>query len=120
MCAAVRHVSNIFDWLRRRGPQRPTSAPSAASTPYLVEAWRSFIGDKKSWVLFSHGTCVILRQPSRDLHGQAIELLQEWGPVYPGSPYGDFTVLTHRGKSGWVVKCHHPDIMTYVMPDEPP
>ncbi|MEO7716368.1 MAG: hypothetical protein ABIY70_09190 [Capsulimonas sp.] len=61
----------------------------------LVDAWRHIIvGEKKSWVLFEHGTCVILMKPEADLAAQATVIMREWGPVFPGSPAGDFTVVT--------------------------
>jgi hypothetical protein len=38
----------------------------------LVETWRHIvIGDHKSWVLFAHGTCVVLADPAGDFAGQA-------------------------------------------------
>ena len=85
----------------------------------LVEAWRRIIlGDQKSWVLFEHGTCVILMQPEPDLAAQAIQIMKEWGPVHGGSPAGDFGVMSLRDYPGWVVTCHHPDMLTYVSPEE--
>nr|MDT0658652.1 hypothetical protein [Micromonospora sp. DSM 115978] len=57
----------------------------------LVETWRRIIvGDHKSWVLFTHGTCVVLVDPGNDLADQAIAILREYGPVHAGSPAGDF------------------------------
>lgn len=85
----------------------------------LISLWRSIIvGDTKSWVLFEHGTCVILMKPEADLAAQAKALLAEWGPVHAGSPAGDFSVINLEDEKGWVVTCHHPDILTYVPPDE--
>ncbi len=85
----------------------------------LVEAWRDTInGPGKSWVLFQNGTCVILMQPEADLAGQATALLREWGPVHAGSSFGDFNVVTLDNGRGWVVTCHHSDILTMVGPDE--
>jgi hypothetical protein len=85
----------------------------------LVEAWRGIIhGPEKSWVLFAHGTCVILMAPQGHLAAQATELLRERGPVHPGSSFGDFGTITLEGGAGWVVTCHHDDILTYVGPDE--
>ncbi len=81
--------------------------------------WREIINDPaKSWVLFSHGTCVILMQPGPDLAGQAIELLREWGPVQIATPSADFNVIHLVDLPGWIVTCHHPDILTYVGPQE--
>jgi hypothetical protein len=86
----------------------------------LVDTWRRIIvGEGKSWVLFKHGTCVILMAtPPGELQEQAMALLKEWGPVVPGTPAGDFDVIELQDDPGWVVTCHHPDILTYVGVDE--
>jgi hypothetical protein len=85
----------------------------------LIDTWRSIIvGEGKSWVLFEHGTCVILTSPVADLAGAAMALLKEWGPVVPGTSAGDFNVVALQEDPGWVVTCHHPDILTYVGADE--
>ena len=85
----------------------------------LVEAWRATInGPDKSWVLFENGTCVILMEPEADLSAQATALLKEFGPVSAGSSFGDFSVITLDDGRGWVVTCHHNDILTFVGPDE--
>src|SRR4030095_11390199 len=85
----------------------------------LIQTWRQIlIGDKKSWVLFKHGTCVILMQPEQDIRRQAVALMREWGPVHAGSPAGDFSTITLQDYPGWVVTCHHNDILTYVGPGE--
>jgi hypothetical protein len=85
----------------------------------LIEAWRDTInGPDKSWVLFEHGTCVILMEPEVDLATQATALLREWGPVHAGSSFGDFGTITLDNGRGWVVTCHHNDILTFVGPDE--
>jgi hypothetical protein len=85
----------------------------------LVAAWQAIIvGTGKSWVLFANGTCVILMEPAADLGQQATALLKEWGPVYPGSPAADFSVIGLANYPGWIVTGHHPDILTYVAPDE--
>ena len=87
--------------------------------PELIDAWRETInGPDKSWVLFDNGTCVILMQPDPDLAGQAICLLKEFGSVHVGSSFGDFSTITLDNGRGWVVTCHHDDILTFVGPDE--
>jgi len=82
--------------------------------------WRRVIvGAGKSWIAFGHGTCVIVMRPRPgDLAEQARALLAEWGPVHVGSPAGDFGVIKLESKPGWVVTGHHPDVLTYVAPDE--
>ncbi|KAL3456532.1 hypothetical protein BJX64DRAFT_294007 [Aspergillus heterothallicus] len=51
----------------------------------------------KSFVLFHHGTCVILTSPvpdsSSSLEDQAIALLKEYGPVHVATPSADFNIL---------------------------
>ena len=86
----------------------------------LIAAWRGIIlGDDKSWVLFENGTCVVLMEPGDDLAEQAIGILKETGPVHAGSSHGDFSTITLEGPiPGWVVTSHHPDVLTYVGPDE--
>jgi hypothetical protein len=85
----------------------------------LIAAWRDIInGPDKSWVLFENGTCVVLVDPGEDLAGQAVALLGEHGPVRPGSSFGDFATITLDDGRGWVVTCHHTDILTYVAADE--
>ncbi len=44
--------------------------------------------------------------------------MRVWGPVHVGSPAGDFSTVTLTGYPGWVVTCHHNDILTYVAPGE--
>ncbi|MCU7730227.1 hypothetical protein ODJ79_41475 [Actinoplanes sp. KI2] len=90
-----------------------------AETDPLVVTWRQIIvGDEKSWVLFKHGTCVILVEPGDDLAEQAVAVLREFGPVQPGSPSADFGTITLESAPGWVVTGHHSDVLTYVAPSE--
>ena len=85
----------------------------------LINAWRGIInGPEKSWVLFQNGTCVILMEPKGDLASQATDLLREWGPVHAGSSFGDFGTIELQDGRGWVVTCHHNDILSFVSPDE--
>ena len=85
----------------------------------LIETWRNIIvGGEKSWVLFANGTCVILMEPEADLQSQAVELLREYGPVHAGSTAGDFSAINLDNDPGWVVTCHHPDILTYVSAED--
>ncbi|MCU0495976.1 MAG: hypothetical protein MUF87_01340 [Anaerolineae bacterium] len=84
-----------------------------------VDVWQQVIlGTGKSWVVFEHGTCVILMQPEADLIAQAKAILTEYGPVLVGSPAGDFSVIRLPNFPGWVVTGHHPDILNYVAPED--
>lgn len=100
----------------------PNTPPDSSNdaTPDYIAAWRAVLvgAATKSWVLFEHGTIVILMQPSSDLRAQAIALMKDWGPVHVGSPAGDFSTVTLTDHPGWAVTCHHNDILTYVAPSE--
>lgn len=91
----------------------------AHSVQDYIAAWRGCIrGADKSWVLFEHGTCVILMQPAADLAAQAQALMREWDGVAVGTPSADFGVTELPDNAGWVVTGHHNDILNFVFPDE--
>jgi len=85
-----------------------------------VALWRALIqGEQKSWVLFEHGTCLILMQPEADLAAQARQIMAAWGPVQVGTPSADFNVIALPDPpGGWVVTGHHPDMLNYVAPGD--
>ena len=83
-----------------------------------IERWKLLLDHlDKPWVVFSHGTCVILREPEPDIARQATELIAQW-PVHAGSELGDFNVVTLTDVPGWVITYAHPDILTYLAPEE--
>ncbi|MFK0153440.1 hypothetical protein ACIQVL_11450 [Streptomyces sp. NPDC090499] len=86
----------------------------------LIDAWRRLLtGSGKSWVLFEHGTCVVLEHPTGDLAGHAVGILREFGPMNVGTAAGDFRVLELNQGEGWLVTSHHPDVITFVPRDDP-
>lgn len=92
----------------------------AMNAGLLTDVWRRLLADpRKSWVLFEHGTCVVLTAPDGDLAEQATTILAEFGPVRAGSAAGDFGVINPKDVEGWVVTGHHNDVLTYVGLDEP-
>lgn len=83
----------------------------------LVDIWRKIIvGNEKSWVLFRHGTCVVITQPTRDVADSAGLVLAEWGAVGNSNPTADYRAVKLTKDPGWVVACRHPDILTYIGP----
>jgi hypothetical protein len=86
----------------------------------LAGTWRRIIvGEDKAWVLFSHGTCVIFTGfTGANLAEEALRIMRAWGPVHAGSSAGDFSVIGLDNDPGWVVTCHHPDVLTYVSPGD--
>jgi len=92
---------------------------AGVNTDTLIDVWRRLlVNPRASWALFEHGTCVVLTAPDGDLSEQAEGILREFGPVHAGSAAGDFTVIDLVDTEGWAVTCHHPDVLTYVAPDE--
>ncbi|MFD8392980.1 hypothetical protein ACFV2N_28205 [Streptomyces sp. NPDC059680] len=92
---------------------------AGVDTETLIDAWRRLLaGSGKTWVLFEHGTCVVLEEPTGDLAAQATEILREFGPVRVGGPAGDFRVLELHNGEGWLVTGHHPDVVTFVPLDD--
>ena len=87
----------------------------------LVKTWRKVVGDERSWVMFSYGTCVIVSDPQGDLSAQAIEILKEWGPSHAG-PKGGYVevkqLMDSAAPAGWIVIGENPDVLAYVYPDE--
>ncbi|HEX9796192.1 MAG TPA: hypothetical protein VGA52_04310 [Anaerolineales bacterium] len=85
----------------------------------LIEIWRRLLaGERVAWVLFRHGTVVKLPHESAEPAQKALDLMRSWGRVHVGTPAGDFNVFEASGAAGWIVTCHHEDILTYVGPDE--
>lgn len=87
----------------------------------LVETLQGIIiGPLRSWVAFRQGSCVVFTRPEGDLEEAARRILREWGPVRGGEedPSAAFTVVTLPDHPGWIVTCHHPDLLTYVAPEE--
>ncbi|MFC5241344.1 hypothetical protein [Streptomyces atrovirens] len=93
---------------------------TAVNTETLTDVWQRLLADpRKSWVLFEHGTCVVLTAPEGELAEQATGILRGFGPAHAGSAAGDFGVIALEDAEGWVVTGHHDDVLTYVGPDEP-
>lgn len=111
----------FFGRIRKEPGQEPISELEALSPAALAEAWgRILAAERRSWVVFRHGTCVVLADPAPDPPARARALMRAWGPVHPGTSAGDFTVLALADNAGWLVTSHHPDIVTYVSHAEVP
>jgi hypothetical protein len=83
------------------------------------EVWKSILTEAvPAWVLFKHGTCVVVTSDSADVEAAARAVLHEFGPAHVATDSADFSVHALPDYPGWVVSCHHPDIITYVHPSE--
>ena len=85
----------------------------------LINIYKKIITDQSaSWVLFKHGTCVMLLEPQKDIKEQGVKILREHGSVIPGTTSGDFEVTKIPEINGWVVTGDYPGIMMYVPSEE--
>ena len=85
----------------------------------INEIWQKILSDDiKRWAVFRHGTIVISRNPELDIKEYTTNLMKTMGPVMPGTSHGDFQVTKLEDDPGWVVHYHHPDIMSYVSPED--
>lgn len=98
--------------------KRADGTLAGATTAESIEALRRAVLPGRGWVLFRNGTYVVFTEATADMNARASDLLREWGPVHPGSPAGDFAVVALQDAPGWIVTGHHPDVLTYVAPDE--
>lgn len=93
---------------------------------HIVEIWRKIIQNTperqgKPWVVFRHGTCVILMQGAsskEDATTKATQIISEYGPVYAGTPAGDFNITENSAADGIIVTGWHTDVLNYVGKDE--
>ncbi len=92
----------------------------------IVEIWRKIIQNTperqgKPWVVFRHGTCVILMEGAsskEDATTKATQIITEYGPVYPGTYTADFNVTENSAAQGIIVTCWHNDVLSFVGKDE--
>ena len=73
----------------------------------------------KTWVLFSHGTYIIIEDTSIvDKKKYALDRMREFGPAFTGSPAGDITITKLNSVDGWSVGGHGYGMYTYVHPSD--
>jgi hypothetical protein len=73
----------------------------------------------KNWVLFVHGSYIILPDSLKsDPINNALKIMKEYGPVYPGSSAGDFSVIALNKTEGWIIAADYYGMYTYVHPDD--
>lgn len=79
-----------------------------------IARWRRILKPNRDWVLFEHGTCVVCSDRKRDPKEYALETLEKHGPVYPGTPLGDFSPGSYEDPPGVLVTYSHPDILSFI------
>ena len=106
------------------------------TTAQLVDSVRGFFSyqrpgtvidleHKPAWVLFEHGTYVVIPEPKpvQDYKAEAIRLMQLWGPVLMGTPASDVAMAKvkphiHNGITGWVIFGQYPVFGSFVGENE--
>jgi len=84
------------------------------TTAALVDSVRKLMKPDRRWVLFEHGTVVVVTDETVDEPAAFAKLkLASDGKVAPGTAAGDFSVSA-VGDEGWIVGSHDPDIFTFV------
>jgi hypothetical protein len=84
----------------------------------LKEIWRDMLQpDRHTWVLFSHGTCVLV-PAADDAESIAIEILKQYGPLAAGTHLADFRVRKQNAPHTYLVGYAHPSIFNVVHGDE--
>ena len=101
----------------------------------LLEGFAGMSG----FAVFSHGSAVILKRPhatEESAKGEALEVMKQYGPVFPGSEAGDFNTTSTKGRGSttrcnliinqnnqsnistgdaWMVSGYHGNLMTLVL-----
>ena len=84
----------------------------------FVDAFRATLGPDTCWVLFANGTVVILPNPAsksrESLAEDAKAFIKQNGPVVPGTPLGDFNVVSGNKVAGSFVTNHSEHLLTFV------
>lgn len=92
----------------------------------ITDTWRKIIQNTsgrqgKPWVVFRHGTCVILMEGAsskEDAAAKATQIISEYGPVWIATSSADFNVTENSAAEGMIVTCWHNDVLSFVGKDE--
>lgn len=92
----------------------------------ITDTWRKIIQNTpgrqgKPWVVFRHGTCVILMEGAsskEDAAAKATQIISEYGPVWIATPSADLNVTGNSAAEGIIVTCWHNDVLSFAIKDE--
>jgi hypothetical protein len=101
------------------GQQKPIADTSFNEKELIAHVKLAINPKFQNWVLFTHGSYIILPDSLKsDPQNNALRIMKEYGPVYPGSPAGDFSVITLNKTEGWSIAADYYGMYTYVHPDD--
>lgn len=120
-------LSKIYDRryrLKQAQAPKPELQPPPGENLTLIKDelaighWRKFMTPfpEMTWVLFTHGTCVIVPNSISDPNAHAIEHLRLFGMPETGHASADMNIIQPRGLEDTlaVVGCHSPAIFVLV------
>lgn len=93
---------------------QPRQAAERDEVEDVIGVFRDILSKEGSWVLFRHGTCILVPRSEGDLQGWALNFLGEHGKVYVGSESADFGAFQLKNYPAWIVTYHYPEMMNYV------
>lgn len=106
----------------RRKPlaqQRQIADTSLNEKELIAHVKLAILPGLQNWVLFSNGSYIILPDSLKnDPQKNALKIMKEHGPVHPGSPSGDFSVIPLTKTEGWSVAADYFGLYTYVHPGD--
>ena len=70
-----------------------------------IDMWKELLdgfANMRGFVVFSHGSAVILKgshDTEEAAREEALDVMKQYGPVFPGSEAGDFNTTTTKGRT---------------------
>lgn len=110
-----------------RQPEDLAPTPSGVPIPELLAATamtaaaatiRRIVPAASGFVLFQHGTFVMIDGNASQPAAEAIAIIRQDGPVVPGGFLGDFSTLTLKDGMGHLVSSHNDRLFTYIAPEQ--
>jgi hypothetical protein len=85
----------------------------------LVQTWQRLLQfDRRPWVAFENGTCVVLTDPADNIEERAQAILGAYRSTAADAAAPEMGVVTPYETPGWVVRGHDPNVLTYVSFEE--
>jgi hypothetical protein len=81
----------------------------------LVQTWQRLLEfDRRPWVAFENGTCVVLTDPADNIEARAQAILAAFGSAKTGTVPSEMHVIVPYEMPGWVVRSQDPNVLAYV------
>jgi hypothetical protein len=85
----------------------------------LVQTWQRLLQfDRRPWVAFENGTCVVLTNSADNIEEQAQAILAASCSAAANAAPPEMRIVTPYEMPGWVVRGQDPNVLTYVSFEE--